>query len=164
MGRLGVDDLEAMQGARLARGGQAELLDAQTECTFVFAGEHGWPGGVVMSYVEVEGTFWLTAVEGRAHTKALARDPRVTLVVSNAGTGLEGRRMLAIRGVATVHRDAETKRWFFERFTARHQPDAREAFTRVLDSPNRVVFEVRPVAVAASHDSRRIEGNGRGAG
>jgi general stress protein 26 len=163
MGRVGIDDLEALQGLTLAKHEQAELLAAQTECTFVFANGDGWPSGVVMSYVEVEGVFWLTAVEGRAHTRALASDPRVTLVVSNAGTALPGRRMLAVRGVATVHRDAATKEWFFDRFTEKHQPDNRDSFTRLLNSLNRVVFKVQPVAVAVSHDSRKLTGNGRGA-
>ena len=65
-----------------------------------------------MSFVRADGAFWLTAVEGRAHVKALAGEPRVTLVVSNAGTGSPGRQMLAVRGVATVHRDRATLEWF----------------------------------------------------
>lgn len=162
MGRVGIDDLEALRTLRLDLSEQSELLAAQTECTFVFTGEHGWPRGVVMSFVEIGGTFWLTAVDTRPHAKALLADPRVTLVVSNAGTGRPGRQMLAIRGVALVHRDRATKEWFFERFTTRMQPADPAAFTRLLDSPRRVVFEVRPVAVAASHDSRKMPGNGRG--
>ncbi len=163
MGRVGIDDLEALQSLRLDLSAQDELLDAQTECTFVFQGEHGWPSGVVMSFLRADGAFWLTAVRSRPHAKALARDPRVTLVVSNAGTGSTGRQMLAVRGVATVHDDAPTTAWFLERFTARMQPGDPVAFARLLDSPGRVVVEVRPVAVAVSHDSRKMPGNGRGA-
>lgn len=36
------------------------------------------------------------------------------------------------------------------------------AFIRLLDSPQRVIIEVRPVAIAASHDSRKMTGDGRG--
>jgi general stress protein 26 len=162
VGRLGVDDLEALQEARLGTDAQRELLAAQTECTFSFVDPDGWPGAVVMSYLLHQHTFWLTAVEGRAHTRALAHEPRVTVVVSNAGTELPGRRMLAVRGRATVHRDADTKDWFLRAFAARHQPHDPAAFIRLLDSPGRVVFEVRPTAVAASHDSRKIAGDGRG--
>ncbi|MEU0483044.1 pyridoxamine 5'-phosphate oxidase family protein [Streptosporangium sp. NPDC006013] len=162
MGRVGVDDLEALQSLKTGRAEQGELLEKQTECTFVFANEHGWPSGVIMSFFVEDGTFWLTAVESRPHARALAADPRVTIVVSNSGTGTPGRQMLAIRGVATVHRDAKTKEWFFEKFTTRMQPEDPAAFTRLLDSPNRVVFEVRSVATAVSHDSRKMPGNGRG--
>src|SRR3954451_2314516 len=97
MGRLGVDDLEQLKGTHLDKADQGELLSAQTECTFVFVGDDGWPGGVIMSFIVVDGTFWLTAVEGRKHVKALDADPRVSIVVSSAGSGLPGRRMLSIR-------------------------------------------------------------------
>lgn len=162
MDRVGVDNLEDLRGVALGQAEQSELLSAQTECTFAFVNEAGWPSGVVMSFVEIDGGFWLTAVEGRSHVRAIATEPRVSLVVSNAGTLLPGRRMLALRGVATVHRDAGTKAWFFERFTARHQPKEPADFVKLLDSPNRVVIEVRPTAVAVSHDSSKIAGNGRG--
>lgn len=162
MGRLGIDDLESLKGTHLDKADQAELLAAQTECTFVFASDRGWPSGVVMSFIVVNGTFWLTAVEGRGHVRALAADQRVSIVVSSAGSGLAGRRMLSVRGVATVHRDEKTKAWFLDQFTSRLQPEDPVSFRRLLDSPNRVVFEVRPTAVAVSHDQRKIAGNGRG--
>jgi general stress protein 26 len=162
VGRLGIDDLEALQGTRLGKADQQELLSSQSECGFVFTGEQRWPSGVVMSFIVADGHFWLTSVEGRAQVRALAEDPRVSIVVSSAGSGLPGRRMLSVRGVATVHRDADTLAWFLGEFTNRLQPADPVAWRRLLDSPNRVVIEVRPVAVAVSHDQRKIPGNGRG--
>lgn len=162
MRRLGIDDLEQLKGTHLGHADQAELLAAQTECTIVFAAEDGWPSGVVMSYFVDDGTFWLTAVEGRLQVRALDRDQRVSIVVSSPGSGLPGRRMISVRGIARVHRDAETLSWFLDQFTARLQPAGPTAWRRLLDSPNRVVFEVRPTAVAVSHDQRKIAGNGRG--
>lgn len=162
MGRLGTDDLEDLSAARLAAADQEELLTTQTECTFVFAGADGWPTGVVMSFLWDGTAFWLTAVSSRRHVKALARDDRVTLVISGIGTDLAGRRMLSIRGRASVHTDPETKAWFFEHFAQRLNPDARPDFIRLLDSPHRVVVRVDPVQLFASHDSRRIAGDGRG--
>jgi general stress protein 26 len=162
VGRIGIDDLEALQTLKLDLSEQDELFVAQTECTFVFANGEGWPSGVVMSFVRADGAFWLTAVEGRAHVKALAGEPRVTLVVTNAGTGSPGRQMLAVRGVASVHRDRATLEWFLPKFTSRMQPADPVSFARLLDSPKRVVVEVQPVAMAVSHDSRKMPGNGRG--
>ena len=164
MGRLGIDDLEDLKGTYLTGADQEELLSAQTECTFVFAGQGGWPGGVVMSYIVVDGSFWLTTVEGRLQVRALTGDQRVSIVVSSAGSGLTGRRMVSIRGQARVHRDAATLSWFLDQFTARLQSADPASWRRLLDSPNRVVIEVAPTAVAVSHDQRKIAGNGHTGG
>ncbi|HEY3262594.1 MAG TPA: pyridoxamine 5'-phosphate oxidase family protein [Pseudonocardiaceae bacterium] len=161
MGTIGIDDLEDLRTLRLDQADRAELLDVQGECTFVFSRD-GWPSGVVMSFLYADDRFWLTAVAGRAHAEALAADPRVTVVVSNRGTDLPGRRMVAVRGIAFVHADEQTKRWFLPRFAAKHAAGDPDAFARLLDSPKRLVVEVRPVAVTASHDSRKLAGDGRG--
>ncbi|WP_026927548.1 pyridoxamine 5'-phosphate oxidase family protein [Granulicoccus phenolivorans] len=162
MGRLGIDDIENLRSVRLGLAERDELLAAQTECTFCFRGPDGWPSGVIMSFLLAEGHFWFTSVAGRPQVDRLAEDARVSLVVTNAGTDLPGRQMLTLRGTAVVHRDAARKDWFFGEFTRRHQPADPAAFRRLLDSPNRVVIEVTPTGIAASHDSRRMPGNGRG--
>jgi hypothetical protein len=162
MGRIGIDDLEDLRGLRLGGGDRDELLATATECTFVFAGPDGWPSGVVMSFLYAEEKFWLTAVRGRAHVAALAADNRVSLVVTSQGTDLVGRRMLAVRGTAVVHDDRETKDWFLPRFAAKVRAARPDEFIRLLDSPKRVVFEVTPTEVSASHDSRKMPGDGRG--
>src|SRR5207249_6412934 len=133
-----------------------ELLRVATECTFVFTARSGWASGVIMSFVYVDGRFWLTAAGDRAHARAVLDDPRVTVAVTNAGTGLSGRRMLAVRGLAFVHRDEDTKGYFFPKFTQKHAPKDPKAFEKHLDSPKRVVIEVRPVSIAGSHDSRKL--------
>jgi hypothetical protein len=162
MGRLGIDDLEDLSVARLGAVEIADLLAAATEATLVFVGPDGWPMGVVVSFLKDDECFWVTAVEGRGHTLGVQRDARVSLVITNAGTSLAGRRMVAVRGTAWVHRDQATKRAILPKLAARLAPDGPEAMVRLLDSPKRVVIEIRPVAVSASHDSRRIAGDGRG--
>lgn len=162
MARLGIDDLEKLKGTHLEKADQAELLSTQTECSVIFSNDDGWPSGVIMSFIVVDGSFWLTAVEGRLHVRSVERDPRVSIVVSSAGSGLDGRRMLSIRGEATVHRDRETLDWFLDEFTARLQPEEPVAWRKLLDSPNRVAIEVRTVGITASHDQRKLPGNGRG--
>src|SRR3989442_4012853 len=96
MAKVGVDDLEKLQTLRLDAESRDELLNVASECTFVFKSPSGWASGVVMSFLFHEGAYWLTAVGDRAHARAVLADPRVTLVISNAGTRLSGRRMLAI--------------------------------------------------------------------
>jgi hypothetical protein len=51
------------------------------------------------------------------------------------------------KGIATVHDDQATKDWFYPALAAAVRPDSdsqQEAFVEHLDSPGRVVIEVRP--------------------
>jgi hypothetical protein len=162
MGRLGVDDLADLRPARLAGGDIDELLDTATECTLIFAGADGWPMGVVVSYVRLGDAFWFTAVDQRQHIRGIAHDPRVSLVITSAGTALSGRRMVAIKGEASVHRDRTTLERMLPYIAGRLAPGDPERMVRLLDSADRVAVEVRPRAVNASHDSRKIAGDGRG--
>lgn len=158
----GSSDIEDLRGLRMGDGSQAELLAAQTESTVIFHNEDGWPSGVVMTYLQLEDCFWFTAVERRGHVRGIEKDPRVSVVISNAGTELPGRRMLSIRGTAVIHRDTETKHRMLSAFAKRHQPNDPASFLRLLDSPNRVVLQIYPTAVAVSHDSTKMAGDGRG--
>jgi general stress protein 26 len=160
--QVGVRDIEDLRGTHLARADQDDLLVAQTECTVAYTSREGWPAAVVMSFLRRDGRFWLTAVAGRDHLESLRLDGRLTLVVDNRGTGLPGRRMLAVQGTAVVHDDRETKDWFYPAFAERMAAADPTAFVRLLDSPNRAVLEVTPTGRQKSHDSRRIAGDGRG--
>lgn len=162
MNRTGTDDLEDLRSLRLDSATQKVLLEAQTECTVIFSNEDGWPSGVIMTYLHMDGCFWLTTVEGRFQVHGIERDPRVSLVFSNAGTELSGRRMLSIRGTAVFHQDTATKQRVLTAFAEHHQPDDPQAFLRLLDSPKRLVMQVFPTAIAVSHDSTKMPGNGRG--
>jgi hypothetical protein len=75
------------------------------------------------------------------------RDPRVSVVVSSKGSGIDARRSLTCRGLAVVHEDRATKDWFFPELAAAVRPDdpaRRTEFARLLDSEHRVVIEVVP--------------------
>lgn len=163
MGRLGVDDLEDLRGARLEGEGVDELLAAATEGTLVFAAaDDGWPQGVVVSFVRAGTSVWIAAVEGRGHTRALRRDPRATLVVSSTGTGLAGRRMVSLRGRAEVHPDPATRARILPLLAERLAPGDLATLVRLLDTERRVLIELADIRVVVSHDSRRIAGDGRG--
>lgn len=161
-GRPGANDIEALAKARMTTADQAALFEAQTECVLSF-NQDGLPTAVVMSYqVDEQGHFWCATVEGRRQVRGVDSDPRVALVVSSTGSDLPGRRMVALRGEATVHRDREVVMDRVRRLAPRLAPGDPEAFVRLLDSPGRVVIEVVPTRVTASHDSTRLAGDGRG--
>jgi general stress protein 26 len=162
MDRVGQRDLERMDQARLEDDDIHELLTAASECTFLFTDADGWPAGVTMSYLYLDGVFWLTAVTSRQHVRAVERDSRVGMVISNSGTALTGRRMVRMKGRATLHRARTTLDAILPLISAKLAPDAAERFQQLLDSPNRVLIRVEPVAFPQTHDSRKIGGDGRG--
>jgi nitroimidazol reductase NimA-like FMN-containing flavoprotein (pyridoxamine 5'-phosphate oxidase superfamily) len=153
-------DNESLGAARLDDAARDSLIQQETECVFVFSGRDGWPSGVVMSYIFADGAFWLTSVLGRGQVTGARADPRVTIVISNHGA--DSRQMISVRVRATLHADAATKDWFYPLFARRLNPAAPDQFQAVLDSPNRVILECRPVGAWTSHDSRRLPGDGRG--
>ena len=152
----------SLRGADLGPDELSALLDAQTQCVVSFHDQHGWPRGVVLSYLFTEGRYWLSAVEGRAHVDGLRNDPRMTIVINERGTDSVGRQMIAQRGRAVVHTDRATLEWFYPLFAQRLVPADPGPFLQHLDTPNRVVIEVVPEGRAISHDSRRLAGDGRG--
>jgi hypothetical protein len=125
---------------------EEELLLKQNELTFIWTNKAGHGMGVTMSYIWRKGRIWCTATEQRARMKALARDPRCSVVISSAGTDIDVSQSITYKGHAILHKDQETKDWFYPDF-ARHAnspaptPEAFEAF---LDTPLRIIIEVVP--------------------
>ena len=140
-------DFEDVRGYVLDDADEQELLLRQIECTFSWSRRDGHPFGVVMNYVFLDGRFWLTASRMRKRVSAVQRDPRVCIAISSRGSGIAARRSISYARSCTVHDDAETLHWFYPRFAAAMRPDDPDRaaeFVRLLDSPNRVVFEVVP--------------------
>lgn len=126
---------------------ETELLRRQTECTFIWASRQGHPMGVIVNYIFRDGRFWLTSSDQRPRIAALRRDPRVSVAISSKGTDIGVSRSLTYRGTCVLHDDADTLRWFVPEFSAAMRPgdpDKAAAFAAHLDSPGRLVLEVRP--------------------
>ena len=139
---------EDVTGYTLEADAEAELLRRQKECVFMWSNREGWPVGVVMSYVWRDGRFWLTASGQRLRIAAVRRDPRVSIAVSSAGTGITASQAITYKGICTVHDDAETKAWFYPALVdvirAGESEEYKRYYVTVLDSPRRVVLEVQP--------------------
>ncbi|MCF8570172.1 pyridoxamine 5'-phosphate oxidase family protein [Gordonia sp. HY002] len=162
MDKPGTKDIERLSGARLTSEAKAALLAEQTECTFCFLDEDGGPAAVVLSFAVDDDRFWITSVQGRVQVRGVERDPRVSIVVSGTGTGSQGRQMLSITGTAEIHRDISGLGERLDLLAARLAPDHPEKFIALLTSPGRLLIEVTPTSTVASHDSRRLAGDGRG--
>ena len=137
---------------------EAKLLATQKECVFQWTTKAGEPFGVVMSFLEKDGTFWLTAAEKRARIYAIKRDPRVAIAITSVGSGLRGGMTASYKGIATIHKSQEVKDWFYPEFCAKIRPDsegARSSFQEHLDSPDRVIIEV-PTHYKLTFDSMKM--------
>ena len=125
---------------------QDQLLTTQNELTFIWTNKEGHGMGVTMSYIWRKGRIWCTATEQRARMKALARDPRCSVVISSMGTGTDVSQSITFKGHAVLHKDQETKDWFYPDF-ARHANSPAptpEAFVAFLDTDARIIIEVVP--------------------
>jgi nitroimidazol reductase NimA-like FMN-containing flavoprotein (pyridoxamine 5'-phosphate oxidase superfamily) len=148
-------DLEDVRQFTLADDRREELLRAQRECTFTWASRDGQPVGVTMSYLWHDGFIWLACTKRRKRTRAVQRDPRVSIVVSSAGTSLGPSKSLTYLGRCEVLEDPDSKRWFFTTladtvFGDNEAPKA--GFISSMDTPNRVVLKVTPGRLVNSYD------------
>ena len=141
------EDFEDVSIFPLSTEREQVLYAKQTECTFIWTNKAGEPVGVIMNYVVRDGSFWLTATRRRARIAAIERDPRVAIAISSRGTDIGVSQSVTHKGIATVHDDRPTKDWFYPLLAAAVRPDSasqQRSFVDHLDSPGRVVIEVRP--------------------
>ncbi len=142
-----VDDYEDVSVFVLSDDSERELIDTQTECTFMWTTATGDPVGVIMNHLFHDGRFWLTCTRRRKRVPAIEARPRVAVAISSRGTQIGRSQSITYKGTATVHDDAEIKAWFYPALAARVRPDdpvKQEAFVAHLDSPGRVVIEIVP--------------------
>ena len=123
------------------------LLDAQTECCFMWTTNRGDPVGVIMNYVARDDRFWITCTRRRKRVAAVAARPRVALAITSRGTQIGVSQAVTYKGRAIIHDDDETKSWFYPALAARVRPDSADqqhAFVHHLQTDGRVVIEIVP--------------------
>lgn len=127
---------------------EQDLLEYQTECTFMWATKAGHPLGVIMSYLTRDGDFWLTATESRLRIPAIRRDPRSSLAITSLGTQLGPKKSITYKGSSVIRADRETKDWFYPALALRlmgHRGEERmEQYVGLLDIPERVIIQFTP--------------------
>lgn len=125
---------------------EEKLLSGQRECTFIWNTREGWPVGATMGYLWRGGKIWMTCGGGRPRVKAVKRNDKVCVVVSEQRPN-NADVAVTIKGRCRVHDDSQTKQWFFDQVTHRAFPNdeaARQGMIKMLDSPSRVVLCVTP--------------------
>ena len=139
-------DYEDLTECALSEELEAELLKAVREGVFMWTNKQGEAFGVVQSFLPKDGVFWMTCAEARKRVPALRRFPRASLCVNSTGSKLGGGKTVTYKGTCVIHKDRETKDWFYPEF-ARHlrgDTDAAKVFQQFLDSPHRVIIEFTP--------------------
>jgi hypothetical protein len=125
------------------------LHAAQTECTFMWTTSSGDPVGVIMNYVLHDERFWVTCTRRRKRVAAVEARPRVAIAVSSRGTDIGVSQAVTYKGDAVIHDSDDVKAWFYPALAARVRPESTErqaAFVHHLDTPGRVIIEIRPTA------------------
>ncbi|MBI1350367.1 MAG: hypothetical protein GC156_04535 [Actinomycetales bacterium] len=143
-----VKNWEDVRSYSLDDDAEQRLYDAQIECTLIWSSKDGWPMGVIVNYIFREGRFWLTASEERPRVNQIRKDPRVCIAISSKGSAIKERQSLTYKCEAIVHKDRETLDRILPEFASAMRPGEPEkaaAFLKMLDSPERVVFELIPV-------------------
>ena len=144
-----VDSYEDVSTFHLDDEREQALHSAQTECTFMWTTKDGDPVGVIMNYLLHDGRFWVTCTKRRKRVAAVAARPRVALAVTSRGTDIGVSQAVTYKGDAIIHESDEVKEWFYPALAARVRPESQErqdAFVHHLDTPGRVVIEIRPTA------------------
>ena len=159
------EDFEDVSQYSLSPERERQLYAKQTECTFMWSNKAGEPVGVIMNYVFHDDRFWLTATRRRARVPAIERDPRVAIAISSRGTDIGVSQSVTHKGTAVVHEDRATKDWFYPALAAAVRPGSKsrqQAFIDHLDSPGRVVIEVRPTLRIGFDSEQMFRGSAAG--
>jgi nitroimidazol reductase NimA-like FMN-containing flavoprotein (pyridoxamine 5'-phosphate oxidase superfamily) len=124
------------------------IMTLGRECVLMWATKDGWPVGVTHAFVWHDGRAWITFSTHRHRAAAIRRDPRVSVVVSGAGSASPDcpKGSATMKGRAIFHDDRETKEWFYRALASKGRPDqeSQDRFYDILDSPLRVILEVAP--------------------
>lgn len=149
---------EELDACELSAADLERLLVEQNECTFMWVTKAGQPFGVIMSYFYRDGAFWLTSAAHRVRVQAVRRTGVAAVVVTSKGTPLGTGKTASFRGPCTVHDDRAMLDWMLPELAKVLRPDSEEgaaAMLSHLDTPNRVVLELRP-DFRLDFDSRKM--------
>ena len=127
------DSYEDVSMFTLSGDRERALLDAQTECCFMWTTKDGDPVGVIMNFVARDDRFWITCTRRRKRVAAVAARPRVALAITSRGTQIGVSQAVTYKGQAIIHDDDETKDWFYPALAARVRPESADRQQAFVD-------------------------------
>ena len=113
-----------------------KLIASQNECTLAWTTRDGRPAATIVSYVELDGELWMTALAGSPRVRALARDPRATIVVTGKGTALGQGRCVSLQGHCRIEENAEARTTFFQAFARAVLPNSEKGAAAMAKGMN----------------------------
>lgn len=120
------------------------LLELPAFATLTTLRPDGAPHTTIMWYRLADETLRMIAPASAAKVHNLARDPRLSVVVTHPENGYH---YLELRGRAELVRDDAAARAELRRIAARYIGDRADAFTDALSDAPRVLIVVRPERV-----------------
>ena len=129
------DSYEDVSMFRLSDDRERALLDAQTECCFMWTTKDGDPVGVIMNYVVENDRFWVTCTRRRKRVAAVEARPRVAIAITSRGTDIGTSQAVTYKGTAVVHDDEETKALVLPRPGGAGAPGERRPAGSVREPP-----------------------------
>ncbi len=123
-----------------------KVIDEAKECHVAWVTKEGAPMVATMCHVILDGQIYLTCTTHRPKVKAMQRDPRIAISISNFPN--QPPRAVGIKARVEMSTDRELRRHFHRELARRIYPDdpvTQETFYRHMDSPNRVIIKVIPI-------------------
>lgn len=123
------------------------LLREQNECSFCWTARDGRPVATIVSFVELDGALFMTALEGSARVRALARDPRAAVVITGKGTSLGAARCVSFQGRCHIEPASEARTRFFDAFAKAvlpNSPKGAAGMAKGMNTPPNLVIVFRP--------------------
>jgi hypothetical protein len=119
------------------------LFKDQNECTLSWLTRDGNPAATTVSFVELDGQIWMTALASSARVTALSRNPNAAVVISGKGSEVGHARCVSLQGRCEVGSDPASRDRFFPAFSRAVLPNSRagaELMSKGMNTPeNRVL-------------------------
>ena len=144
-------DYEDLTSMQLDPDALAALVEPGGECIFNWTNSQGYPVGVVVADVWRDGKFWTTCADRPKRVPALKKRPQSGVVINRGGKTafVQGRFDRARQRRSRLRRAEGMVDSTLSGVTSSPDDEYRQAFSKFLDSPHRVIIETEANLVVA---------------
>lgn len=112
------------------------LFREQNECTLSWLTRNGRPVATTVSFIELDGKIWMTALASSARVRALSRNPPAAVVISGKGSEVGNGRCVSLQGHCEVISDQTSRQRFFPAFARAVLPNSEKGALLMSNSMN----------------------------